>query len=70
MKWLQIEERKKGRGCFAGKTEACAVDRDSKIYLRVRLEGEAAAVPCNYCQEGETLLLVSRMREAGLVQAR
>ena len=29
-----------------------------------------AVVQCNYCQEGETLLLLSRMKGAGPVQAR
>ncbi len=31
---------------------------------------EIVAVQCNYCQEGETLLLLSRRRGAGPVQAR
>lgn len=75
MKWLWIEERKEGKRAAAvsgGKIEAFGVGkRQQNISVsQARERGGIMAVQCNYCQEGETLLLLSRRKGAGPVQAR
>lgn len=65
------EKRRKEGCCVGGEIEAFGVERDSKIYLsQARKRGGIVVVQCNYCQEGETLLLLSRRKGAGPVQAR
>lgn len=44
--------------------------RQTANYICESGSREIMVVQCNYCQEGEMLLLLSRMRGAGPVQAR
>lgn len=62
---------KKDRGAVWGKLRLSGWKETAKYICESGLkEGRIMVVQCNYCQEGETLLLLSRTKGAGPVQAR